>query len=232
MNKENLELVPHTPHHTLALIEGPELYEKSYGIRPAEGLRDFFVSTEVSSVLAAERPGRWLKADMAEKASNISVILIVLLALGSHALAESQAQPPFGDLITPAEAVVAVEILSTDYGATPADGPMVATAKVLKSLKGPLTLGKQFRFSETAWVGPSYQKGEYRILFLEKAAPSVFPRLSEWRILSRLDARTDFFIEKDSVSNLSLESLGSFLKKLQESKSRPKKVIFGKGSMN
>jgi hypothetical protein len=49
---------------------------------------------------------------------------------------------------------------------------MAATAKVLKVLKGRLTTGKQFSFTETAWVGPSYQKGEYRILFLEKAKPA------------------------------------------------------------
>jgi ribosomal-protein-alanine N-acetyltransferase len=54
MNTQNLELVPHTPQHLRALIEGPELYEKSFGVRPAEGLKDFFVSAEVSPVYLAE----------------------------------------------------------------------------------------------------------------------------------------------------------------------------------
>lgn len=162
---------------------------------------------------------------------NISVVLIGFLVLGAPAFAGEQEQGPFEGLIQAAEAVVAVEILSTDYTATPADGPMVAAAKVLKVLKGPLNSRKQFRFTETAWVGPTYQKGEYRILFLQKAGPQEFPRAAEWRVLSHLHARSDFFIEKDSVSDLSLESLESFLKKIQDSKGRPKKIVFGKGAM-
>jgi len=166
-----------------------------------------------------------------EIASNILVTLIVFLILGSRAVAVEQEQRPFDGLIAAAEAVVAVEILSTDYTATPSDGPMLAEAKALKALKGPLTSGKEFHFSETAWVGPTYQKGEYRILFLETTASSEFPRPAKWRILSRLDARIDFFIEKKSLPDLSLESLDSFLKKIQESKDRPTKVMFGKGAV-
>lgn len=161
---------------------------------------------------------------------NILILLIMLL-LGSRIVAMQRQQRSFEGLITAADAVVAVEILSTDYSATPADGPMVAAANVLKSLKGAITLGKKFRFSETAWVGPAYQKGEYRILFLEKVASSEFPAPSKWRILSRLDARTDFFFEKKSLSDLSLESLRSFLKKLHGSGDTPKKVLFGKGAL-
>lgn len=151
--------------------------------------------------------------------------------LGGRSIAVQQEPHAFEGLIAAGEAVVAVEILSTDYTATPSDGPMVAVAKVLKGLKGPLTAGRQFGFSETAWVGPTYKKGEYRILFLEKAGPQEFPKAAEWRILSHLYARTDFFIEKDALSDLSLESLESFLKKIQESKDRPQKVVFGKGTI-
>lgn len=168
---------------------------------------------------------------MIRKASTISVIVMVFLILESRTVVPGQEPSPFEGLIAAAAAVVAVEILSTDYTATPADGPMVAAAKVLKVLKGPLTSGKEFRFSETAWLGPTYQKGEYRILFLEEATSSEFPSPTPWRILSRLDARADFFIEKDSLPDLSLESLGAFLKKIQESKDRRKKAVFGKRRM-
>ena len=168
---------------------------------------------------------------MIKKVSSSSVILIAFLVLGSRTIAVQQEQRAFEGLITAAEAVVAVEILSTDYTATPVDGPMVAAAKVLKVLKGPLTTGKQFRFTETAWVGPTYQKGEHRILFLEKARLPKFPKATEWRILSHLYAKTDFFIEKGSLSDLSLESLESFLRKIQESKNRPKTIVFGKDTM-
>lgn len=157
-------------------------------------------------------------------------ILIALLVLGSRTGAVTQEQPglKFTSLITAADAVVAVEILSTDYTATPSDGPMVATSKILKVLKGPFTTGHQFSFTETAWVGPTYQKGEYRILFLEQAKPTESRKAARWRILSNLYARTDFFVEKDSLAALSTESLASFLEKLQESKPTPKKVVFDK----
>jgi hypothetical protein len=162
-------------------------------------------------------------------ASNVLVLLVALFILGSGTVTPAQERGPLKGLIAAAGAVVVVEILSTDYTATPADGPMVAAAKILKVLKGPLTSGKEFRFSETAWVGPTYQQGEYRILFLEKAASSEFPRPTDWRILSRLDARSDFFIEKGSLSDLSLESLEAFLKRIEESKDGPKRAVFGKG---
>lgn len=48
MKTPNLELVPHSPEHLLALIEGLEPYETSFGVRPAEDLRDFIVSGDVS----------------------------------------------------------------------------------------------------------------------------------------------------------------------------------------
>src|SRR5262245_20433800 len=50
MNLEtrNLKLILHEPRHVLALIKGPEAYAASTGYAPANGLRDFFVSQEVS----------------------------------------------------------------------------------------------------------------------------------------------------------------------------------------
>ncbi len=68
-----------------------------------------------------------------------------------------QEQFTFESLIAAAETIVAVEILSTDDSATPKDGAMVATARVLKALKGPYTTGMQFSFKETAW---GYQSAE------------------------------------------------------------------------
>ena len=167
---------------------------------------------------------------MVRQAFRGSFIVIELLLLGSGTIAAAQEKPGLGfkGLITAAEAIVAVEILSTDYTATPADGPMVATAKVLKALKGPVNTRQQFSFTETAWVGPTYQKGECRILFLEKAGPAESRKAARWRILSNLYARTDFFIEKDSLAALSNETLESFLETLGESKPRPKNVVFDK----
>src|SRR2546423_13637363 len=44
----NLRLVPHAPEHLRALINGPECYAQISGMRPANGLRDFIVSDDVS----------------------------------------------------------------------------------------------------------------------------------------------------------------------------------------
>ena len=165
---------------------------------------------------------------MIKHASSSALILVAFLLLGPRTTAVTQEQSGlnFTGLITAAEAVVAVEILSTDYTATPSDGPMVATARVLKVLKGPLFSGKKLTFWETAWVGPAYQKGEFRILFLEQAKPTESREATRWWILSNLYARTDFFIEKGSIPALSAESLESFLKGIQEHKPRPKKILF------
>ena len=57
MKTDHLELVPHAPWHILALNKGPDLYEKSIGFRPAQGLREFIVSPEVSPAWLAELYG-------------------------------------------------------------------------------------------------------------------------------------------------------------------------------
>jgi ribosomal-protein-alanine N-acetyltransferase len=48
LETKNLKLIPHEPKHVLALIQGRDTYAQSIGYRPANGLRDFFVSQEVS----------------------------------------------------------------------------------------------------------------------------------------------------------------------------------------
>ena len=136
---------------------------------------------------------------------HIDLLLMTLVMLVSRTVAQGQGQSPPQGLLAAAEAVVAVEIVSTDYTATAADGPMVAAAKKHKVL------------------------GEYRILFLEKAVSSEFPKPTDWRIASRQDARTDFFIERDALSDLSLQSLDLFLKRMTASKDNRSKIVFAKG---
>lgn len=48
LETKSLHLVPHEPEHLRALIQGPEFYARSAGLEPAEGLRDFIVSKDVS----------------------------------------------------------------------------------------------------------------------------------------------------------------------------------------
>jgi hypothetical protein len=140
-----------------------------------------------------------------------------------------QEQLTFESLMEAAEAVVAVEILSTDYTLNASDGPMVATVGVLKALKGPYAAGEQFSFfgeSPRMIRGLNYQRGEYRILFLDNVRPSESPR-TIWTFENQRMI-TDFFIEKDSVPALSEESLKSFLKGIDESRTQPGRVVFDK----
>jgi hypothetical protein len=44
----HLRLLPYSPQHLLALIEGVERFEEGFGLPAAAGLRDFLVSEEVS----------------------------------------------------------------------------------------------------------------------------------------------------------------------------------------
>lgn len=49
LRTKSLRLVPHAPAHLRALIDGPEFYERTSGLKPARGLRDFIVSPDVSA---------------------------------------------------------------------------------------------------------------------------------------------------------------------------------------
>ena len=69
-------------------------------------------------------------------------------------------------LIDQAEVVAAVTILSTNYRATAADGPMYADAKLLKVIKGEPSRAQRIHFGASAWVGPTYSAGQERIVFL------------------------------------------------------------------
>ena len=49
-----LRLVPFSAEHLLALIEGTEQFERRFGLRVAAGLREFFVSADVSPAWLAQ----------------------------------------------------------------------------------------------------------------------------------------------------------------------------------
>src|SRR5688572_16657171 len=48
MNRKSTDLFPHTPEHLRALLEGQDVYERRFGIKVAEGVRDFLIGPEVS----------------------------------------------------------------------------------------------------------------------------------------------------------------------------------------
>ena len=133
-----------------------------------------------------------------------AMVSLQVLAGPVHA----QERATLASLVPTAEVIVVAQISDTDYSRTPADGPMTAHAKVLSVVKGRLRRDQSFTFTETAWVGPGYKTGEVRILFIESAAPN------SWRILSNLYAKGDFFIDRDAIPHLNVNSLKSFLQTL------------------
>jgi hypothetical protein len=141
------------------------------------------------------------------------MILAAILLLQAPDPASAPRQANLASLIPAAGVVVVAEISSTDYSRTPSDGPMTARARVLKSLKGGLRRDQSITFTETAWVGPNYKPGEVRLLFLESTSNS-------WRVLSNLYARTDFFVARDAVPRLDIDSLRAVLQRIPAPTSR------------
>lgn len=117
-------------------------------------------------------------------------------------------QPNLASVIPAAEVIVVAQVTEADYSRTPSDGPMIARAKVLRSIKGRLRQDQTFRFTETASAGPNYQASEVRVLFLESSGAN------SWRIVSNLFAKADFLIEPDAIPQLTANSLKSILEKL------------------
>jgi hypothetical protein len=144
----------------------------------------------------------------------MKVLITILFLLILSGSGNAQQQATLASLIPAADAVVVAQISDTDYSRTPSDGPMTAQAKVLRAAKGRLKNDQSFKFTETAWVGPNYQTGEVRILFLESTG------LNSWRILSNLYAKADFFIERDAIPHLNVNSLKSVLERLSFPASR------------
>jgi hypothetical protein len=133
--------------------------------------------------------------------------ILFLHPLSGVAATQQPATP--ASLIPAAEVIVVARISDTDYSRTPSDGPMTAQATALSVLKGGLKKGQSFTFTETAWVGPTYQRDEVRILFLEAGTNN------RWRIASNLYSKTNFFIDPDAVPRINLTSLGAVLESLR-----------------
>jgi ribosomal-protein-alanine N-acetyltransferase len=46
---QRISLVPHTPEHLRTLLEGVDAYERRFGLRVADGVREFLAGPEVSA---------------------------------------------------------------------------------------------------------------------------------------------------------------------------------------
>ena len=125
---------------------------------------------------------------------------------------------PYEQLVEEADVIALGEILSTDETRMAADGPMFAQVRVRKVVKG--TLPPAIRFGASAWVGPTYQEGELRILFLQRIPPGhAYYQDAGW---SSVEAgKLDLFFTEANLGGCSEDSLLSFLRSLQEVASAP-----------
>lgn len=53
MQSSSVSLFPHTPEHLRALLEDREVYERRFGVKVAEGVREFLIGPEVSAEFLA-----------------------------------------------------------------------------------------------------------------------------------------------------------------------------------
>lgn len=128
------------------------------------------------------------------------------------------------DLITDADAIVAVEILRTDYTATANDGPMYGDAKILKVIKGRLARESTLRFGDSAWCVPTQGAGERRILPLKRVNSTEYYSSARWAVPCSVSSRIDLLLPLDSIEALSLTSFETFLKEIQEARRTPPKI--------
>ena len=154
-------------------------------------------------------------------------ILAVLLpsVITSAKTHQDQKDSGLDRLVAEAGAIAAIKILSTDYSATASDGPMYAKAKVLKVLKGNISTWWKLHFGETGWWGPTYKKGEYRLVFLDHKDSKDDYFKAKWRTI--YTSGVDFFFAKDSLKDISRESLLDFLKKAKQINGAGPKIEFG-----
>jgi hypothetical protein len=150
-------------------------------------------------------------------------LLLSIAAVIGPPLAEA-APASLVDLVAKADAIAVVAIVSADYSATAADGPMYAEAKVLKVVKGKLRAAQRIRFGASAWVGPNFQAGERRIVLLEAVpADHGYYRKARWASLEA--GKIDLFIADKAMEKCSTEALLDFLKR-QEGMPLPRKAEF------
>ncbi len=121
------------------------------------------------------------------------------------------APPDLSSLVPQADAIAVVEIVSTDYAATAADGPMYVEANVLRAIKGKAVAGQRVRFGASAWVGPTFKTGEHRVIFLEALpAGHSYYRKARWASLEA--GKIDLFIADEAIERCTAKALSDFLK--------------------
>jgi len=97
--------------------------------------------------------------------------------------------------------------------------------RVLKVLKGKISLRQKLRFGETGWWSPTFREGERRIIFLSRVTSKDPHYEVEWH--ATYTGGVDFFLDKDCLADLSEVLLKDFLNKLEEVRVSPPTIGFG-----
>ncbi len=146
----------------------------------------------------------------------VSAVLFLIMALLVVAGPTCGKTSALDNLIERVDTIAVVEVISTDYTATAADGPMYAEAKILKVIKGNISRWQRRRFGETAWWDPTYKDGERRIVFLSRGSHQGRYYKTKWH--TAYTGGMSFFWREDSLQDLYQESLLDFLKEIEATK--------------
>ena len=150
----------------------------------------------------------------------ILIAIPIAAALFAAAASAGPSARQLETLIDEAEFVAAVRILSTDYRATAADGPMYADAKLLKVIKGELPRARQIHFGAGAWAGPTYGAGQERIVFLAPVAGGhAYYKNTRWSSLE--PGKVDLYFLRQEIDGLSEATLREFLRRLAHAANSP-----------
>jgi hypothetical protein len=152
------------------------------------------------------------------------LLLAALAAMAGAPLAGAAPAGTGAALLASADAIVAVEILDTDYTATASDGPMYAQTRILGVVRGPLVGGTTLRVGESAWCGPDYERRERRILFLRRVTSRTYFRTANWSTVCTPGDRLNVFFDPATLTRLSPEALRMFLAGVQAARRTPPRV--------
>ena len=108
-------------------------------------------------------------------------------------------------LVDEADLIVLGKIVLTDQTAAAADGPVYAEIRLSRVIKGPKDLVGTIRFGASAWMGPTYQPGEQRIVFLKRVPKdSDYFTNASWSAID--PGQIDLFYPKTAIFRRYTES--------------------------
>ncbi len=142
------------------------------------------------------------------------------VAYGPRCIEKPPVDGRFPRLLADADAVVAAEITDVTPWAAAVEAPWVVEAEVNRVLKGEVPAGSVLFFAESPWCGPTYRRGELRLLFLAPLVPPPTINASWWN-LCPVTGKLDCFLDRREGGELSLSAVEDFLELLSRVRSRP-----------